>query len=177
MSPRASARRRFRVLSSLAEAVRVGSSSGQSWPWVPTAPIDTGEERTKLPRPVPTRRRLCRQDPTRREAGRHSGRTADQIRSRREPGHGEGARPRSAADAARARRRGDRVTAKIKRREFIAASDLPAHSITSSASASNLSGISRPSAFAVLRLITSSNLVGCTIGRSAGLSPLRIRPE
>ena len=50
------------------------------------------------------------------------------------------------------------------------------HSITSSASASSLSGIWRPSAFAVLRLITSSNLVGCTTGRSAGFSPLRMRP-
>src|SRR5262245_5826616 len=37
----------------------------------------------------------------------------------------------------------------------------PLHSITSSASASSLSGIWRPSILAVLRLITSSNLVGC----------------
>ena len=36
-------------------------------------------------------------------------------------------------------------------------------------------GIVSPSAFAVLRLITSSNLVGCSTGRSAGLAPLRIR--
>src|SRR6516165_6392750 len=50
------------------------------------------------------------------------------------------------------------------------------HSITSSAIASSLSGIWRPSAFAVLRLITSSNLAGCTTGRSAGFSPLRMRP-
>src|SRR6516164_10734400 len=49
------------------------------------------------------------------------------------------------------------------------------HSITSSASASNLSGIWRPSALAVLRLITSSNLVGCRTGRSAGFAPLRMR--
>ena len=34
------------------------------------------------------------------------------------------------------------------------------HSITSSARASSIAGISRPSAFAVLRLILSSNLVG-----------------
>ena len=34
-----------------------------------------------------------------------------------------------------------------------------------------------PSALAVLRLITNSNLVDCTTGRSAGLSPLRIRPD
>jgi hypothetical protein len=48
------------------------------------------------------------------------------------------------------------------------------HSITSSASASSLSGIWRPSALAVLRLMTSSNLVGCSTGRSPGLVPLRI---
>src|SRR5262249_46999517 len=49
------------------------------------------------------------------------------------------------------------------------------HSITSSASASSLSGTGRPSALAVLRLMTSSNLVGCTTGSSPGFSPLRIR--
>ena len=31
-----------------------------------------------------------------------------------------------------------------------------------------------PSALAVLRLTTSSNLVGCSIGRSPGLAPFRI---
>ena len=50
------------------------------------------------------------------------------------------------------------------------------YSITSSASASNLSGIARPSIFAVLRLITNSNLVDCSTGRSAGFTPLRIFP-
>src|SRR5262245_51316858 len=38
------------------------------------------------------------------------------------------------------------------------------HSITSSARASSVGGTSRPSALAVLRLISSSNLVGCSIG-------------
>src|SRR5579863_6735058 len=47
------------------------------------------------------------------------------------------------------------------------------HSITSSALASTSGGIARPSAFAVLRLITSSYLVGACTGRSAGFSPLR----
>src|SRR5262245_35733945 len=42
----------------------------------------------------------------------------------------------------------------------------PFHSITSSARASNGAGTSRPSAFAVLRLITSSYLVGACTGRS-----------
>ena len=32
----------------------------------------------------------------------------------------------------------------------------------------------RPSALAVLRLMTSSNFVGCSTGRSAGFAPLRI---
>ena len=50
------------------------------------------------------------------------------------------------------------------------------YSITSSARARSEGGISIPNAFAVLRLMTSSNLVGCTTGRSAGHAPLRTRP-
>src|SRR6476660_6480560 len=50
------------------------------------------------------------------------------------------------------------------------------HSITSSACASSKTGMLRPRALAVLRLITSSTLVLCWIGRSAGLAPLRIFP-
>src|SRR5262245_65141226 len=42
------------------------------------------------------------------------------------------------------------------------------HSITSSARATSVGGISRPSAFAVLRLMTSSYFVGACTGRSAG---------
>jgi len=49
------------------------------------------------------------------------------------------------------------------------------HSITSSARASSAGGTVRPSALAVLRLITSSYLVGACTGRSAGFSPLRTR--
>jgi hypothetical protein len=49
------------------------------------------------------------------------------------------------------------------------------HSITSSALASRLAGIVRPSALAVLRLITSPYLVGACTGRSAGLAPFRSR--
>src|SRR5262252_1225832 len=48
------------------------------------------------------------------------------------------------------------------------------HSINSSARASTCGGTVRPSSFAALRLITSSNLVGCSTGRSAGLAPLSI---
>src|SRR5215216_6464214 len=50
----------------------------------------------------------------------------------------------------------------------------PPHSITSSARASSVGGTSRPSALAVLRLITNKNLVGKMTGNSAGLAPLRI---
>ena len=69
----------------------------------------------QTPGPVPARRRLCRQDSARREAGRPPGRAADQVRSRHQSEDRQGARPRRAADAARARRRGDRM----RRREFI----------------------------------------------------------
>jgi hypothetical protein len=50
------------------------------------------------------------------------------------------------------------------------------YSITSSARVSNAGGTARPSTFAVLRLMTSSNLVGCCTGRRSGFSPWRIRP-
>jgi hypothetical protein len=76
------------------------------------------------------------------------------LRARRE-------RPRNRG---RARRAGDE-------RDELAA----VHSITSSARASSIGGTSRPSALAVLRLITSSYLVGACTGRSAGFSPLRMR--
>lgn len=48
------------------------------------------------------------------------------------------------------------------------------HSMTSSARSRIVGGIVRPSSRAVFKLTTSSNLVGCSIGRSAGLAPLRI---
>jgi hypothetical protein len=48
------------------------------------------------------------------------------------------------------------------------------YSITSSARASNVGEISRPSPLAVLRLMTRSNLVGCSTGSSAGFAPRRI---
>jgi hypothetical protein len=46
--------------------------------------------------------------------------------------------------------------------------------ITWSALANTLGGIVTPICLAVFRLITSSNLVGCSTGKSAGLAPLRI---
>jgi hypothetical protein len=48
------------------------------------------------------------------------------------------------------------------------------YSITSSASASSVDGTSIPSAFAILRLMLDVNLVGCSMGMSPGLVPLRI---
>jgi hypothetical protein len=47
-----------------------------------------------------------------------------------------------------------------------------AYSITSSARASSIGGMVIPRALAVLRLMTSSNFVGCSTGSSAGLAPL-----
>jgi hypothetical protein len=49
------------------------------------------------------------------------------------------------------------------------------HSMTWSARPSSDCGIVSPSAFAAFRLITSSNLVGCSTGRSLGWAPSRIR--
>ena len=48
------------------------------------------------------------------------------------------------------------------------------HWSTSSARDSRDWGIVRPMAFAVLRLMTNSNLLGCSIGMSPGFSPFRI---
>src|SRR5262245_48542898 len=58
-----------------------------------------------------------------------------------------------------------------EQRDELAATD---HSITSSARASNVGGTVMPSALAVVRLMTRSNLVGCSTGISAGFAPRRI---
>jgi hypothetical protein len=49
------------------------------------------------------------------------------------------------------------------------------YSISSSARAYSVSGMVRPRALAVLRLMTKSTLVACWTGKSPGLSPFRIR--
>jgi Resolvase, N terminal domain len=51
---------------------------------------------------------------------------------------------------------------------------ISAYSITSSAAVSSAGERESPSVLAVFRFITSSNLVGCCIGNSAGFAPLRI---
>src|SRR5262249_27367483 len=72
--------------------------------------------------------------------------------------------------ARRERPRGHRAAEK---RDELAASD---HSITSSARASSVGETSNPSARAVTRLMTNSNLVACTTGRAAGFAPVRAWP-
>src|SRR5882757_7174909 len=68
------------------------------------------------------------------------------------------------------------VTSEKCQQETHAPQQFECYSITSSAWASNDAGTTRPSAFAVLRLMTNSNLVGSRTGKSAGFSPLRMRP-
>src|SRR5262249_53015787 len=72
----------------------------------------------------------------------------------------------------RARRERPGDSSAAKQRDELAAG---VHSITSSARASSVGGTSRPSAFAVLRLIASSNLLGVWTGSSFGFAPLRMR--
>src|SRR5438876_6438555 len=88
----------------------------------------------------------------------------------RERGHDSDHRHRHLLRARRERPRGHCAADK---RDEVAPPD---HSITSSAATSRPGRTSRPSALAVCRLITNSNLVGCVTGKSAGFSPLRMRP-
>ena len=48
------------------------------------------------------------------------------------------------------------------------------HLMTRSARTSTFGGIVRPICLAAFRLMTNSNFMGCSTGRSAGLAPLRI---
>src|SRR5262249_35589562 len=70
------------------------------------------------------------------------------------------------------RRRG----ATKEREEGAAVQGGPRPSMTSVALTKSVFGTVKPSALAVLRLINSSNLVGCITGRSPGLSPFNMRP-
>jgi hypothetical protein len=51
------------------------------------------------------------------------------------------------------------------------------YSITSSARASSAGGMMTPSVIAVFKLITSSNLVGCSTGSSAGFAPFGAKAD
>ena len=64
---------------------------------------------SKHRRRVSTRRRLCRQNSARGQAWRHSGRAADQVRSRSQSNDREGAGPHDSRIVPAARRRTDRV--------------------------------------------------------------------
>src|SRR5262249_22945153 len=72
------------------------------------------------------------------------------------------------------RRERPRHSRAAEQRDERAPFHLRTHSITSSARSRNDSGIVRPSALAVVRLMTNSHFVGCSTGRSAGFAPLRI---
>src|SRR5262249_5794612 len=67
-------------------------------------------------RPLPAPRPVCPPPPQRPEAGPHTAAGADQVSTRNQPHHRQGARARNPADPSRPRRRGDRV---IRRRDFI----------------------------------------------------------
>jgi len=69
----------------------------------------------------------------------------------------------------RPRRERPRCRCAKQREEFAAL-----HSITLSARASSVGGIVRPSAVAVIKFMTRSNLVGCSTGKPAGFAPRRI---
>src|SRR5262249_16486215 len=74
----------------------------------------------------------------------------------------------------RARPQRPRRRRAAEQRDELAAFHLRGHSITSSARASSDGGTSSPSVLAVLRVISSSYLVGACTGSSAGFAPLRI---
>src|SRR5215813_12605660 len=83
--------------------------------------------------------------------------------SAEEPDH----RHRQLLRARRERPRGSRAAEQADERATLD------HSITSSARATSVGGTSRPSALAVLRLSTSSNLVGCNLSQTASASRIR----
>src|SRR6516164_7318747 len=62
----------------------------------------------------------------------------------------------------------------VPKADILHRSNLRRYSMTSSATARSCGGNVSLSAFAVLRLRTRSNLIGCSIGRSPGFAPARI---
>src|SRR5262249_51736717 len=98
---------------------------------------------------------------------RRVARTAGQTVGRE---HAHEADPVDLSRLLRARRERPRRRAAEQRDELAAL-----HSITSSARSRIEVEISIPIALAVLKLTTSSNLVGCSIGRSVGFAPFAIR--
>ena len=112
-------------------------------------------QRSLRPRPSDTRSRRCGPRSSRAPAAaarrrRSTGSVAEAELAPRKP---DGRQLRRLLRARRERPRGRRAA---EQRDELA----PPHSITSSARASSVGGTSRPSALAVLRLMSSSNLVG-----------------
>jgi hypothetical protein len=73
----------------------------------------------------------------------------------------------------RARRERPRSCHATEQRDQLAAAP---HSITSLALASKVAGTVMPSILAICALMTNSNFVDCTTGKSAGFAPFRMRP-
>src|SRR5262245_41706166 len=68
----------------------------------------------------------------------------------------------------------DLITAPMSTKRVIFLHLREAQRITSSAKRSSAGGIGISSTWAVLRLMTSSNFMGCSTGSSAGLAPFKI---
>src|SRR5262244_4652423 len=83
----------------------------------------------------------------------------------------EEADPQHLARLLRARRERPRGCRPAEQRDERAT---PHHSIASSARSRSASGTFKPSTLAVVRLMTKSNLVGCSTGMSAGFAPRKI---
>ena len=75
-----------------------------------------------------------------------------------------------------ARRHHITAVATMKRDQAVAERHGGRRQTTLSARVSRFIGTVKPIALAVSRLIASSNVVGCSIGSSAGLAPRRMRP-
>src|SRR5262245_54956842 len=82
--------------------------------------------------------------------------------------------PGQAARLLRMRRERPRRRSAAEQRDELPPLQPRDHSITSSARASNVAGTSRRRALAVIRLMTRSNLVGCSTGISAAFVPRKI---
>src|SRR5262249_55039974 len=79
------------------------------------------DELRRRHRPLsPTGYQLCRANSQRQQASRPTCRAGEQICSCHQPQDCQGTRPQRAADSARGCRRGDRVSRRIERREFVA---------------------------------------------------------
>src|SRR5262245_41572068 len=72
------------------------------------------------------------------------------------------------------RKSGHRPRSEKCQKATYAAQQIAVYSITLSARAMTVGGRVMPSLLAALRLMLNSNVIGCCIGKSVGLAPLRI---